>query len=299
MANRHLSRSVVLQTLFEWDFNGKNSSFAEEVLARNSVEFAPGAADFDFMKRLLVGILDKQEEIEIIIAKAAPDWPVEKISLVDRNVLRIGLFELLFADRAEVPAKVAINESIELAKSFGGDTSGKFVNGVLGAVYKEIGEPGKEEATLNKKVEVPVENLPTEQKVGAVIYSEYEGDIYFLLVHDVFGRWTLAKGDVEEGDTPEQSLVKELVKETGMQVTIKEKLGETEYIAHHPEKGKRRKQISYFLAQSDFTDPTLSSNGGLDDIKWFKVKDIVDLNFYDDIVPLMTKAIHIILKSNS
>jgi N utilization substance protein B len=297
MANRHLSRSVVLQTLFEWDFNGKNNPFAEEVLARNSVEFAPGAADFDFMKRLLLGILDKQEEIEIIIAKAAPDWPVEKISLVDRNVLRIGLFELLFSDRAEVPAKVAINESIELAKSFGGDTSGKFVNGVLGAVYKEIGEPGKEEAILNKKAEVPFENLPIEQKVGAVIYCEHENDIYFLLVHDVFGRWTLAKEDVQEGDTSEESLTKELLKETGLEVKIKEKLGETEYIAHHPEKGKRRKQITYFLAQSNFLEPKLSTNGGLDDVKWFKVKDIVDLNFYDDIVPLMTKAIHIILNT--
>jgi hypothetical protein len=90
----------------------------------------------------------------------APDWPLDRIAPVDRNILRLGLFELLFADRAQVPAKVAINEAIELAKTFGGDSSGRFVNGVLGAVYKELGEPGKEEQGKKK---VKLEELPLEK----------------------------------------------------------------------------------------------------------------------------------------
>lgn len=298
MANRHLSRSVVLQTLFEWDFNGKNNSLAEEILSRDSSEFAPGVADYDFMVKLLKGILGKQEDIDNIIEKAAPEWPIDRISMVDRNVLRIGLFELLFSDRNEVPAKVAINEAIELAKSFGGDTSGKFVNGVLGAVYKEIGEPGKEQFSKNKKEEISYEELPLEQKSGAVVFARHDDDIYFILVHDVFGRWTLAKGSPEGDETLEEAAKREVKEETGIDVTIGERLGETEYVAHHPEKGKHRKQVVYFLAEGVFTEPKLGPSGGLDDVKWFKARDIVDLNFYDDIVPLMTKAVGIILKDN-
>src|SRR5688572_22462383 len=146
MANRHLSRSIVLQTLFEWDAAQADRSQSVDpsaALERNAEEFAPGGGDLPFMKNLLTGVLGKQKDLDLIIEKAAPEWPIDKISPVDRNILRIGLYELLFADRSEVPAKVAINEAIELAKSFGGENSGRFINGVLGAVYKEIGEPGK------------------------------------------------------------------------------------------------------------------------------------------------------------
>jgi len=100
---------------------------------------------------LIDQVLKKRAVIDEIIEKAAPDWPIDKISIIDRNILRIGLTELLFGDRKEVPPKVAINEAIELAKTFGGENSGKFVNGVLGAVYKEIGEPGKEQISKKKK----------------------------------------------------------------------------------------------------------------------------------------------------
>jgi N utilization substance protein B len=158
MANRHLSRSIVLQTLFEWDFmpmgrkgNGWTDEEIKEALNRNLNEFAPGLEDDVFVSSLLVEILKKQKVVDEIIEKAAPDWPIDKISVVDRNILRIGLTELLFGDRTQVPPKVAINEAIELAKTFGGENSGKFVNGVLGAVYKEIGEPGKKKLVKRKK----------------------------------------------------------------------------------------------------------------------------------------------------
>lgn len=132
MANRHLSRSIVLQTLFEWDFAMEKDTTLEEMLERNIEEFGPGLDDSPFMVDIFLGIVKKKAIIDEIIEKAAPDWPIEKISIIDRNILRIGLYELLFGDRTQVPPKVAINEAIELAKSFGGENSSRFINGVLG-----------------------------------------------------------------------------------------------------------------------------------------------------------------------
>lgn len=300
MANRHLSRSIVLQSLFEWDFNAQATVGVEEVLARNVLEFAPGLNDMTFMSSLLTNILAKQSELDAIIERAAPAWPLDRISVVDRNVLRIGLFELLFGDRGEVPPKVAINEAIELAKTFGGENSGKFVNGVLGAVYKEIGEPGKDETTQSKEKKydaVDPATLPVEQLGGAVVYARDGKDLYLALVHDIFGHWTLSKGHIEEGESPEMGTIRELKEEINADITIKEKLGENEYIASHPEKGKHRKHVAYFLAEAPFKELELEEGkGGLDDARWFKAADIVDLNIYDDILPIITKAITNLLK---
>ena len=304
MANRHLSRSIVLQTLFEWDSNveeGKTEINTEEMLGRNIEEFAPGSRDVPYMKRLLGGVLDKQNDIDLIITKAAPEWPLEKISRVDRNILRIGLYELLFADRSEVPAKVAINEAIELGKNFGGENSGRFINGVLGAVYKEMGEPGKEETSPKKKKrkfpEVPYEQMPIEQKGGAVVFAREGDDIYIALVHDVFGHWTLPKGGRKDDENLEQCVVREMQDEIGLTVTVGEKLGENEYVATDPEKGKVRRQVVYFLAESAFDDLKLEDKGGLDDAQWFKLSAILDLNFYHDILPIVTKAINLLLQA--
>ena len=157
MANRHLSRSIAMQTLYEWDFNGGKELKIEDILKRNINEFAPGLEDDKFARDLITGVLENRKKIDEIIAKTAPEWPLEQISLVDRNVLRLGIYELLFGKREEVPPKVAINEAIELAKSFGGETSGKFVNGVLGTIYRAIGEPGKEEGGPRRGKEKPEE----------------------------------------------------------------------------------------------------------------------------------------------
>lgn len=148
MASRHLARSIAMQSLFEWDFHGKDSSVLPEIIERNREEFGPGLdEEYQFIDRLVNGTIENLTQIDTIIEKAAPAWPLQQITAVDRAVLRLGLYELLFGSRDEVPPKVAINEAIELAKAFGGDSSGKFVNGVLGTVYREIGEPGKEYPT--------------------------------------------------------------------------------------------------------------------------------------------------------
>jgi N utilization substance protein B len=298
MANRHLARSVVLQTLFEWDTTAASAEAARETLTRNIEEFGGDGADTPFMTKLLEGVIAKKEDLDLIIAKAAPEWPIEKIAPIDRNILRLGLFELLFADRTQVPAKVAINEAIELAKTFGGDSSGRFVNGVLGAVYKEIGEPGKDEVGKKKP---KLEDLPIQRLGGAIVYAKHDGQYYLALVHDVFGHWTLSKGKI--GDTPETAdetteagTTRKVSAEIGVPVTLEEQVGQNEYIASHPEQGKIRKRVSYFLARAEYEPLKLEAGkGGLDDAKWFRLPDILDLNFYDDMLPIVTNAVQKLL----
>jgi N utilization substance protein B len=295
MANRHLSRSVVLQTLFEWDFRSLPLDAAKQALARNAGEFAPAAGDMPFMEELLVGSIERRTDLDLVIQKAAPEWPLERIAPVDRNVLRLGLYELLFSDRSKVPAKVAINEAIELAKSYGGDHSGRFVNGVLGAVYKELGEPGKDEVSKKKK-DVPYDQMPVQRLGGAVVYAKQGKDIYLALVHDIFGHWTLSKGKI--GDAPEiadesveDGTIREIKEELGLDIKIIEKIGENEYVASDPTTGKKRKHVTYFLAESPFAEVKLEQKGGLDDARWFRLQDALELNFYEDMFPIVEKAV--------
>lgn len=299
MANRHLSRSIVTQSLFEWDFNKKSDEESMEIFTRNAKEFAPGMGDFSFMENLMKNVVGKRKDLDVIIEKAAPDWPIDKISIIDRNILRIGLYELLFSDRKEVPPKVAINEAIELAKTFGGETSGKFVNGVLGAVYKEMGEPGKEETSKRKRhPDIPDDQAPIEKLGGAVVYAKDGEDIYLALVHDVFGHWTLSKGHLEEGEEDDPGIKRVIKDELGLNIKVGVELGHNSYIAFDPEKGKIKKQVHYYLAESKYEDIKLKESGGLDDVRWFKLADILDLNFYNDILPIVTKAINILLEKN-
>ena len=168
MASRHLARSIAMQSLFEWDFNGKDPKELAEVIDGNKQEFGPGLdEEYAFIDRLVKGTVDNLDKIDAIIEKAAPAWPIAQITAVDRAVLRLGLYELLFGTREEVPPKVAINEAIELAKAFGGESSGKFVNGVLGTIYREIGEPGKEYPTREELERQREEDKTKEEAEGA------------------------------------------------------------------------------------------------------------------------------------
>lgn len=138
MSSRHIARSIVLQSLYEIDFNKEKNLDIDKVLVRNTEEFGAKIGENDFVSNLAHGVLKHQPQIDEIITKSAPEWPLNQITIVDRNVLRIGIYELLFGDKNEVPPKVAINEAIELAKGYGGESSGRFVNGVLGTIYREM-----------------------------------------------------------------------------------------------------------------------------------------------------------------
>lgn len=135
MANRHLARTIALQSLYEWDFRGQKEN-VQQLIIRNAEEFAPNFDDLQFSEELVQNVIDHLTELNKYITDYAPEWPLQQITTVDRNVLRIGLAELKF--NQDIPPKVAINEAIELAKTFGGPSSGKFVNGVLGSIYKDM-----------------------------------------------------------------------------------------------------------------------------------------------------------------
>lgn len=151
MSNRHLARTIALQTLYQWDFNNMPTGDLEQMLLRNQNEFAPEFDDKGFSKNLVEGVAKNISEIDKEITEHAPEWPLDQITVVDRNVLRIGIYEMKFD--IDIPAKVAINEAIELAKTFGGESSGKFVNGVLGAIYKEMEKRGDKKIELSKAEE--------------------------------------------------------------------------------------------------------------------------------------------------
>lgn len=284
MSNRHLARSVVLQVLFERDASENKMSLEQcnQRLSEYSQEFGAREADASFMKELLKTAIAKQKEIDDVIVRAAPEWPLDRIAPIDRNILRLGLTELLFADRSHVPAKVAINEAIELAKTFGSASSGRFVNGVLGAVYIELGEPGKNEGAARKKAGAG--KMPVEELAGAVVFAEHEGEYYLAFVHDIFGHWTISKGKVEHGEDIKQGAIREIKEEMNLDIEIVEELGVNEYIANDSKVhgGKKKKRVTYFLAKSPFTEVRLGSSGGLDDAQWFPLAAVGDLNFYDD-----------------
>jgi len=297
MANRHLARSVVLQVLFERDSLGgamtNQSVFAR--LADYAKEFGARDSDMPFMKGLVETVIAKQKEIDGVIVGAAPEWPLEKIAAVDRNILRLGLAELLYADKTQVPGRVAINEAIELAKSFGGASSSRFVNGVLGAVYVELGEPDKNDGHAGRK-KIGPGKMPTEHLAGAVVYSRSKDGIYLAFVHDIFGHWTISKGRVEENEDVRAGAIREIKEEMNLDIKIVQELGVNEYVANDPkiDGGKKRKRVTYFLAESPFTELRLGSSGGLDDAQWFPMADVGNLNFYDDTLKIIIPAINIL-----
>jgi transcription antitermination protein NusB len=303
MANRHLARSVVLQVLFERDSLGGKMS-KEDTDSRTfdyAKEFGARESDMPFMKELIQTVIAKEKEIDEVIRGAAPEWPIEKIAAVDRNILRLGLAELLYADKTHVPEKVAINEAIELAKTFGGASSSRFVNGVLGAVYVELGEPGKTDGKARKKGGPLFGGMSVEELIGAVVYARDSGVIYLALVHDIFGHWTLSKGKLLPGESHENGLKRKVMDEIGLEVQVEDQLGENEYIANDSTGGgnrKKRRHAMYFLARAQFKDLLMKKEGGLDDAQWFPLASVGDLNFYDDILPVVTRAINLLAQKD-
>jgi transcription antitermination protein NusB len=144
MANRHLSRTIAMQSLYQWDFNDRQQTL-KDIVEYNITQFAPGLDDPAFIFDLIKGVTDNMQKIDAIITETAPEWPLDQITVVDRNILRLGIFELMFAK--QVPPKVAINEAVELGKAFGGESSGKFINGVLGTLYKNLPDSEKKEGS--------------------------------------------------------------------------------------------------------------------------------------------------------
>jgi N utilization substance protein B len=292
-----------MQTLYEWDFWEYNESKARETLERNLQEFGPGLEDLEFPKKLVEGVISRREELDKIISTAAPEWPIEQINIVDRNVLRLGLYELLFSDRKEVPPKVAINEAIELAKTFGGESSGRFVNGVLGTVYRELGEPGKEhkkgeppeepqeDVSHGRKKQKKAEKLEEENLASAVIYRKVDGKIHFAMTKDIFGYWIFPKGHIELQESPEEAALREAKEEIGIEGKIIKHLGRMSYIAKENEKSIKRNVESYLIETED-SELKLEESGGLKEAKWVLLEELKDIRHYRDQDEIIDEAIN-------
>lgn len=147
-SNRHLGRIVALQTLYEYEFRSTDEDKlnSTELIERNLERYKDEIGDIEFIHRVTDGVIKSTVELDEKLQPIAPDWPLEQVARIDRNILRIGLYELLYcAD--DVPARVAINEAVELAKSFGSDNSSKFINGVLGTAYRTLVEGQTDDST--------------------------------------------------------------------------------------------------------------------------------------------------------
>ena len=272
MANRHLARTIALQTLFEWDFTAGKKDI-KKIFNYTKEEFAPDFDDQGFSFALIKNVTAKQKELDNIIASFAPDWPIDQITITDRNVLRIGVYELKLDP--DIPPKVAINESIELAKAFGGDSSGKFVNGVLGSIYKEMIKNGEKQDLSSQGIR--------EVSAGGMVYRKEDDGYYFALILDAYDKWTFSKGKVEKDEKEEDAALRELTEETGLKkLTSKGYLGETEVKVHKPNEKPYRKLIKYFLVEAKDKKLIVPNVTELKDVKWFPLKDAFDSLDYDN-----------------
>lgn len=149
MAKRHLAREIIMQSLYQWDFRERPTGVLPAIIEQNMAEFGAGIEDTkEFITKTIDGIIDNIEEVDTLIQEYATNWPMEQMTLVDRNILRLGVYEMKHNE--EIPPKVAINEAIELAKAYGGPSSGKFVNGILGAMYSKLFKDSDKQATGSK-----------------------------------------------------------------------------------------------------------------------------------------------------
>lgn len=281
MSNRHLARTLVLQALFQWDFNGQEENI-KVLLEHNKQEFAPDFDDQNFSDELLDSIVAKAKELDGLIGKYAPEWPLEQITIVDRNVLRIGIYELKFAK--DIPPKVAINEAIELAKKYGGESSGKFVNGVLGSVFKDMQERGEK-----KDFEI---EPPREFSAGGVVFRR-EGDNYkFAFVLDAYGKWTFPKGHIEVAENQEKAAIREIQEETGLgHATSHGYLGSIDIKVNEPNKRPVPKTVHYYLIETTDQDFTVTKEPEVKEARWYDLADALNAISYENAKEIFKAAL--------
>jgi len=272
MSNRHLARTLVLQSLFQWDFNERKENI-NKILEMNRQEFAPDFDDQGFSDNLLKTLIDKMAEIDGLITKYAPEWPIDQITPVDRNVLRIGIYELKYA--MDIPPKVAINEAIELAKTYSGGSSGKFINGVLGSIYKDMQEKGEK-----KELEV---DPPREYSAGGVVYRKAGDGYKFILVLDAYDKWTFPKGHIEEQENREEAAIREICEEVGIKNTINQGyLGSIDIKVNEPNKRATPKTVYYYLVETKDHNLKVTSEPEVKEAKWLDKEEALNTISYEN-----------------
>lgn len=165
-SNRHLGRIISLQSLYELEFRkkaGDTEADLDTIIAKNIEPYEKALGDTEFVYNLTKNVAEKAKELDKELTPLAPEWPIDTIAPIDRNVLRMGLYELKYCGES-VPPKVAINEAVELAKAFGSDNSSRFINGVLGTAFRQI---NPEEAAMKEN---------NEQQTAESDLQESQGD---------------------------------------------------------------------------------------------------------------------------
>jgi len=272
MSNRHLARTIVLQSLFQWDFNNRAENI-NKLLEMNRAEFAPDFDDQGFSESLLKSLIDKIQDIDGLISQYAPEWPIEQITPIDRNVLRIGIYELKFAQ--DIPPKVAINEAIELAKTYSGGSSGKFINGVLGSIYKDMQAKGEKQ-----DLEV---DPPREYSAGGVVYRKSGDDCEFVLVLDAYNKWTFPKGHIEENEDREKAAAREICEEVGIKNTINQGyLGSIDIKVNEPNKRATPKTVFYYLIETTDKTLTVTKEPEVKEAKWLTKEEALATISYEN-----------------
>lgn len=268
----------------------------KKIIKGNFSYFAPSFDDNGFVEKLIRGVIKNLAEIDKHIIKYATEWPLEQITITDRNILRLGVYELVFSE--DIPPKVAINEAIEIAKTFGGESSGKFVNGVLGAIYKD--RPELEKRTSSQAGSKIKEGLMGSRQfsVGGVVYRRFSGRLKVALILDGHGRWTFSKGKIKPDEDLKKALKRELGEELGLkELKIGEKIGEIELIVRDPDSKPCPKTVYMYLVEAG--DDRLSpprNTGELTDAKWYDFDEVEKALGYDKSRELWQKAKKMILK---
>ncbi|HLD27587.1 MAG TPA: transcription antitermination factor NusB [Patescibacteria group bacterium] len=281
MSNRHLARTLVLQSLFQWDFNDKSEN-VQKILEYNKEEFAPDFDDQEFSRDLLAGVVKKVQELDRLITKYAPEWPLEQITTVDRNVLRIGIFELKY-DPA-IPPKVAINEAIEVAKKYGGESSGKFVNGVLGSVYKDMQAAGEKKECETEPAQ--------EFSAGGVVYKKEGAEYKFALILDAYDKWTFPKGHIEPGEDKEKAALREVGEETGLtRAKSCGYLGSIDIKVKEPNKAPVPKTVYYYLMETADQELKITKEPEVKDAKWADKEEALKIISYENALEIFKAAL--------
>ncbi|MCR4280563.1 MAG: transcription antitermination factor NusB [Candidatus Komeilibacteria bacterium] len=280
MSNRHLARTLALQTLFQWDFNDQTEEL-EEILQYNFKEFAVDFNDDGFSHELVFGVRDNIDEIDRLIVKYAPEWPLDQITPADRNCLRLGIYELKYDQN--IPPKVAINEAIELAKTYGGDSSGKFINGVLGSIYKEMEVQG-EKQNMEEKIE-------RETSAGGVAYFQDDEGVKVALILNAYDKWALPKGHIEENEDLAMAAGREVQEETGLKnLEVQDFIGEIDFKIKKPKTTTVIKTVHFFLIKS-YDDKLKKPNSPeLKDVQWFSPTEAVARMDYENTRAILQQA---------
>lgn len=298
MSNRHLARTIAIQSLYQWDFNHKKEDIGA-IVRQNLAAFAPSFEDGGFTEALVRGVMKYQKEIDACIVKYAPEWPLDQVMPIDRNILRIGIYEL---EHSEIPPKVAINESIELAKTFGGESSSKFVNGVLGSIYQDMEKYGRRVSragspltpTLAAGIEVGVPSgALQETSAGGVVYRRNEkGEYEFALIQDAIYRWTFPKGKVEAGETLEVAACEEVGEEIGVrEVRVVCPLGKIHITVNAPGKAPVPKVVHYFLMEALDPRLTITPDNEVKGGEWVPVNRVLLMLGYENAKEIFRHAL--------